>query len=63
LPPVEEWLSARGWRPFDFQREVWQAVAQGRSGMLHATTGSGKTSDPIRDPRWRAKVDCGSSPQ
>jgi ATP-dependent helicase YprA (DUF1998 family) len=22
---------------------VWQAVAKGRSGMLHATTGSGKT--------------------
>ncbi|MDP3759165.1 MAG: ligase-associated DNA damage response DEXH box helicase [Ramlibacter sp.] len=41
--PVENWLAARGWQPFDFQREVWQAVAQGRSGMLHATTGSGKT--------------------
>jgi len=41
--PAENWLAARGWRPFDFQREVWQAVAQGRSGMLHATTGSGKT--------------------
>ncbi len=40
---VESWLAARGWAPFDFQREVWQAVAAGRSGMLHATTGSGKT--------------------
>jgi ATP-dependent helicase Lhr and Lhr-like helicase len=37
------WLAARGWQPFDFQREVWSAIAQGRSGMLHATTGSGKT--------------------
>jgi ATP-dependent Lhr-like helicase len=37
------WLAARGWQPFEFQREVWQAIAQGRSGMLHATTGSGKT--------------------
>ena len=37
------WLAARGWQPFDFQREVWNAIAQGRSGMLHATTGSGKT--------------------
>ncbi|HET8746460.1 MAG TPA: ligase-associated DNA damage response DEXH box helicase [Ramlibacter sp.] len=37
------WLAARGWQPFAFQREVWQAVAQGRSGMLHATTGAGKT--------------------
>ena len=40
---IQSWLAARGWRPFDFQREVWQAVAQGRSGLLHATTGSGKT--------------------
>jgi ATP-dependent Lhr-like helicase len=41
--PVEQWLAARGWSSFPFQREVWQAMAQGRSGMLHATTGSGKT--------------------
>lgn len=40
---VEAWMAGRGWRPFPFQREVWEAVAQGRSGMLHATTGSGKT--------------------
>jgi len=38
-----EWFSTQGWRPFDFQREVWAAMAQGRSGLLHATTGSGKT--------------------
>ncbi|MDB5943231.1 MAG: lhr [Ramlibacter sp.] len=43
LDPVEQWLAGRGWQSFPFQREVWQAVAQGRSGMLHATTGSGKT--------------------
>jgi ATP-dependent Lhr-like helicase len=36
-------MAARGWKPFAFQREVWSAIAQGRSGMLHATTGSGKT--------------------
>ena len=41
--PVDAWLAARGWRPFPFQREVWAALAQGRSGLLHATTGSGKT--------------------
>jgi ATP-dependent Lhr-like helicase len=42
-PPAESWLDRRGWQPFDFQREVWRAIADGRSGMLHATTGSGKT--------------------
>ena len=41
--PGEGWLAQRGWQPFAFQREVWAAVAEGRSGMLHATTGSGKT--------------------
>jgi ATP-dependent Lhr-like helicase len=41
--PAEQWLSQRGWQPFAFQRDVWQAIAEGRSGMLHATTGSGKT--------------------
>jgi ATP-dependent Lhr-like helicase len=37
------WLAGRGWQAFPFQRDVWSAVDQGRSGMLHATTGSGKT--------------------
>jgi ATP-dependent Lhr-like helicase len=36
-------MAGRGWQPFAFQREVWHAVAEGRSGMLHATTGAGKT--------------------
>ncbi len=36
-------MAGRGWQAFPFQAEVWQAVAEGRSGMLHATTGSGKT--------------------
>jgi ATP-dependent helicase Lhr and Lhr-like helicase len=40
---TERWLEARGWQAFGFQREVWQAVAERRSGLLHATTGSGKT--------------------
>jgi ATP-dependent Lhr-like helicase len=40
---VEAWLAARGWQPFEFQREVWRAMAEGRSGLLHANTGTGKT--------------------
>ena len=39
----EHWFAAQGWRSFDFQREVWGAVARGESGLLHATTGAGKT--------------------
>ncbi|OYT99025.1 MAG: DNA ligase-associated DEXH box helicase [Burkholderiales bacterium PBB1] len=43
MPLFEAWFTARGWQPFAFQREVWAAMAAGRSGLLHATTGSGKT--------------------
>jgi ATP-dependent Lhr-like helicase len=39
----ETWFALQGWQPFPFQREVWQAMAAGASGLLHATTGSGKT--------------------
>lgn len=41
--PHEAWFAARGWVPFPFQREVWRAMRAGHSGLLHATTGSGKT--------------------
>jgi ATP-dependent Lhr-like helicase len=41
--PGEDWFAGRGWQPFAFQREVWAAMAKGQSGLLHATTGSGKT--------------------
>jgi ATP-dependent helicase Lhr and Lhr-like helicase len=42
-PDAEAWFASRGWAPFAFQREVWAAMAAGDSGLLHATTGSGKT--------------------
>ncbi|PRN06519.1 DNA ligase-associated DEXH box helicase [Pseudomonas sp. LLC-1] len=37
------WFARRGWKPFAFQRRVWAAVARGESGLLHASTGAGKT--------------------
>lgn len=37
------WFARHQWQPFPFQLQVWQAVANGESGMLHATTGAGKT--------------------
>nr|WP_290661420.1 ligase-associated DNA damage response DEXH box helicase [Aquabacterium sp.] len=43
LDPASAWLNDQGWSPFPFQTEVWHAMAQGDSGLLHATTGSGKT--------------------
>jgi ATP-dependent Lhr-like helicase len=43
LPSADGWFAAQGYRPFEFQRIVWEHVAAGRSGLLHATTGAGKT--------------------
>ena len=40
---IDGWLARRGWRPFDFQTRTWRLMAEGRSGLLHATTGAGKT--------------------
>ena len=42
-PLGEGWFASRGWQPFPFQQDVWQAIGKGESGLLHATTGSGKT--------------------
>jgi len=41
--PMESWFAARGWTPFRFQEEVWAAYAAGKSGLIHAPTGLGKT--------------------
>ena len=43
LPDAQAWFDARDWQPFDFQRQTWREIAAGRSGLLHATTGAGKT--------------------
>ena len=40
---IAQWFISSHWKSFKFQREVWQAIAKGQSGLLHATTGSGKT--------------------
>ena len=43
FPLSHAWFLQHGWQPFSFQQQVWQAVNKGKSGMLHATTGAGKT--------------------
>jgi len=41
--PINAWFASRGWKPFRFQREVWDAYGRGESGLIHASTGTGKT--------------------
>ena len=31
-----EWLAEKGWAPFPFQLEVWEALARGRSPVRQA---------------------------
>ena len=54
---ADGWFKQRGWKAFAFQREVWQAVSEGKSGLLHATTGSGKTYAV-----WLAALNCFAVP-
>ena len=42
-PTIQRLFGGRGWKPHDFQLETWNAYAEGKSGLLHAPTGTGKT--------------------
>ena len=41
--PITAWFKTQGWRPQTFQKETWQHYGAGKSGLLNAATGSGKT--------------------
>lgn len=40
---IDEFFSQAGWKPFPFQRKVWNAYREGASGLVHSATGTGKT--------------------
>jgi len=40
---IRNWLSSKGRHPFLFQEETWQAIHEGRCGLVNAPTGCGKT--------------------
>ncbi|MFT7196975.1 MAG: ATP-dependent Lhr-like helicase [Marinoscillum sp.] len=41
--PLEDWYHKKGWQSFEFQEQTWEAYLNGKSGLLNAPTGSGKT--------------------
>lgn len=43
LAAAHAWFAARGWTPFEFQKQVWDKRLAGESGLLHVPTGAGKT--------------------
>ncbi len=61
---AQNWFKQQGWKPLPFQKQAWIAFLQGKSGLLNAPTGSGKTYAlwvPIvleyikRNPEYRTK--------
>ena len=40
---AKAWFKDNKWTPFGFQMETWACISAGKSGLLHASTGSGKT--------------------
>src|SRR5215212_2969806 len=40
---IEAWLQQNQRQPFLFQQQTWQAIQDGKSGLVNAPTGSGKT--------------------
>lgn len=43
MNPIEAWFREHVGQPFDFQRACWDAQLAGKSGLVHAPTGMGKT--------------------
>src|SRR5688572_18819631 len=40
---INNWLKAKGLKPFAFQEQTWQHISVGHSGLVNAPTGTGKT--------------------
>ncbi len=40
---AKKWYEHKGWTPHSFQKECWEAICKGKSGLLNAPTGFGKT--------------------
>ncbi len=40
---IKNWLGAKSFKPFQFQEETWQHIIEGKSGLVNAPTGTGKT--------------------
>ena len=40
---ILDWFRAHDWTALPFQKQTWDAYLAGQSGLIHATTGTGKT--------------------
>ena len=42
-PLANDWFDTQGWKAYPFQKETWENILAGKSGLLNAPTGCGKT--------------------
>ena len=47
---VREYYDNKGWTLFKFQRDAWTAFNEGKSGLIHSPTGTGKTLSAFLGP-------------
>lgn len=59
---VASWMSEQGWTSFAYQRATWEAYRAGRSGLVHAPTGVGKTYAAALGPMVEALEDPDTPP-
>ena len=43
LERLRAWFDERGWVPFPYQEQAWEAYRHGEDGLIHVPTGAGKT--------------------
>jgi len=58
LDDLTRWMTDQGWRPHDFQREVWDDHLAGGSGLIHVPTGAGKTYAAYFGPLAEMIAEC-----
>ena len=48
---IKKWLREKKWKMANFQKETLDAFIEGKSGILNAPTGSGKTYFPRQNKK------------
>ncbi|RLS38205.1 MAG: DNA ligase-associated DEXH box helicase, partial [Planctomycetota bacterium] len=59
---VESWFAGRKWKVFPFQKQAWKSFLSGQSGLIHATTGTGKTLAAWLGPVIEALAEAEKNP-